>query len=149
MVCSHHYTPRILSIKVHVCIETDYQCRIGEQDLPPLRGLSFLDRFLVLWIILAMALGIVLGNTVDSVGRALQKGEFVGVSIPIGMFPRLIFTESERCCSALLLFLLSSARSSGSGDGVYRRTLVMLRHTFHDRRPLRDYGVEVAGRAVV
>jgi ACR3 family arsenite transporter len=38
----------------------------------------------VLWIILAMGIGIALGNTVDSVGPALQKGEFVGVSIPIG-----------------------------------------------------------------
>jgi hypothetical protein len=55
-----------------------------EKILPPLKGLSFLDRFLVIWIILAMAIGIVLGNTVDSVGPALQKGEFVGVSIPIG-----------------------------------------------------------------
>jgi hypothetical protein len=132
-----------------VGIEADYQCRIGEQDLPPLRGLSFLDRFLVLWIILAMALGIVLGNTVDSVGPALQKGEFVGVSIPIGMFPRLFSTESERCCSAVLLFLMLSVMSSGSGEGVHRRTLVALRHTFHDGRALRDYGVEVAGRPVV
>lgn len=55
-----------------------------EEILPPLKGLSFLDRFLVVWIILAMAVGIVLGNTVDSVGPALRKGEFVGVSIPIG-----------------------------------------------------------------
>jgi ACR3 family arsenite efflux pump ArsB len=31
-----------------------------------------------------MGIGIALGNTVDSVGPALQKGEFVGVSIPIG-----------------------------------------------------------------
>jgi ACR3 family arsenite transporter len=31
-----------------------------------------------------MGVGIALGNTVDSVGPALQKGEFVGVSIPIG-----------------------------------------------------------------
>jgi ACR3 family arsenite transporter len=55
-------------------------------DLPPLKGLSFLDRFLVVWIILAMAVGIALGNTVDSVGPALQRGEFVGVSIPIGTY---------------------------------------------------------------
>jgi hypothetical protein len=33
-----------------------------------------------------MGVGIALGNTVDSVGPALQKGEFVGVSIPIGMY---------------------------------------------------------------
>jgi ACR3 family arsenite transporter len=57
----------------------------GQKQLPPLKGLSFLDRFLVVWIILAMGIGIALGNTVDSVGPALQKGEFVGVSIPIGM----------------------------------------------------------------
>jgi ACR3 family arsenite transporter len=59
-------------------------------DLPPLKGLSFLDRFLVLWILIAMGVGIALGNTVESVGPALQKGEFVGVSIPIGtltLFP--------------------------------------------------------------
>jgi len=31
-----------------------------------------------------MALGIILGNTVDSVGPALQKGQLVGVSVPIG-----------------------------------------------------------------
>jgi len=53
-------------------------------DVPPLRGLSFLDRFLVIWIILAMAIGIILGNLVPSTGPALQKGQFVGVSLPIG-----------------------------------------------------------------
>jgi len=31
-----------------------------------------------------MAIGIVLGNTVAETGPALQKGKFVGVSIPIG-----------------------------------------------------------------
>jgi hypothetical protein len=56
------------------------------KELPPLKGLSFLDRFLVVWIIVAMGVGIALGNTVDSVGPALQKGEFVGVSIPIGKY---------------------------------------------------------------
>jgi ACR3 family arsenite transporter len=52
--------------------------------LAPLRGLSFLDRFLVLWIVVAMGAGIAIGNTVPNAGPALQKGEFVGVSIPIG-----------------------------------------------------------------
>ncbi|KAI4680403.1 uncharacterized protein J4E84_008051 [Alternaria hordeiaustralica] len=56
-----------------------------QKELPPLKGLSFLDRFLVVWIILAMGIGIALGNTVDSVGPALQRGEFVGVSIPIAI----------------------------------------------------------------
>lgn len=33
-----------------------------------------------------MAIGIILGNFVPSTGPALQKGKFVGVSIPIGKF---------------------------------------------------------------
>lgn len=33
-----------------------------------------------------MAVGIILGNFVPNTGPALQKGEFVGVSIPIGEF---------------------------------------------------------------
>jgi len=43
-----------------------------------------LDRFLALWILLAMAIGIILGNFVPNTGPALQKGKFVGVSVPIG-----------------------------------------------------------------
>jgi ACR3 family arsenite transporter len=55
------------------------------RDIPPLRGLSFLDRFLVLWIVLAMAVGILLGNFVPSTGPTLQRGTFVGVSVPIAV----------------------------------------------------------------
>ncbi len=64
--------------------ESEDACTKGEKALPPLKGLSFLDRFLVLWILIAMGVGIAIGNTVDAAGPALQKGEFVGVSIPIG-----------------------------------------------------------------
>ncbi|KAI9680942.1 MAG: hypothetical protein M1829_001022 [Trizodia sp. TS-e1964] len=56
-----------------------------DADVPPLRGLSFLDRFLVIWILLAMILGIVLGDKVPETAVALQKGQFVGVSIPIAV----------------------------------------------------------------
>lgn len=49
------------------------------------KNLGILDRFLALWIFLAMAVGIILGNFVPSTGPALQKGTFVGVSVPIGM----------------------------------------------------------------
>lgn len=48
------------------------------------KGLGWLDRFLALWIFLAMAIGIILGNFVPNTGPALQKGKFVGVSVPIG-----------------------------------------------------------------
>lgn len=53
------------------------------------KSLGWLDRFLAVWIFLAMAVGIILGNFVENVGPALQKGKFVGVSIPIGMYPRI------------------------------------------------------------
>jgi hypothetical protein len=70
--------------RIDLCMAED-----ATPDLPPLKGLSFLDRFLVVWIILAMAIGIILGNTVPSTGPALQKGQFVGVSVPIGRPPLL------------------------------------------------------------
>ncbi|TKA33173.1 hypothetical protein B0A50_00726 [Salinomyces thailandicus] len=68
---------------------------------PPFKALSWLDRLLVLWIILAMAIGIILGNVAPSVGPALQKGEFIGVSAPIAvgllvmMFPILCKVRYE------------------------------------------------------
>jgi hypothetical protein len=49
------------------------------------QSLGWLDRLLALWILLAIIIGIVLGNYVDSVGPALQRGKFVQVSVPIGM----------------------------------------------------------------
>lgn len=52
---------------------------------PPFKSLSFLDQYLVLWILLSMALGIILSNLVPSTGPTLQRGEFVGVSIPIAI----------------------------------------------------------------
>jgi ACR3 family arsenite transporter len=51
------------------------------------KALAWLDRLLALWIFLAMAIGIILGNFVPNIGPALQQGKFVDVSIPIGMYP--------------------------------------------------------------
>ena len=48
------------------------------------QGLGWLDRLLALWILLAIVVGILLGNYVESVGPALQRGKFVQVSVPIG-----------------------------------------------------------------
>ncbi|KAJ5794062.1 hypothetical protein N7457_000661 [Penicillium paradoxum] len=48
-------------------------------------SLGLLDRFLAIWIFLAMAIGIILGNFVPNTGPALQKGKFVGVSVPIAV----------------------------------------------------------------
>ncbi|THZ98337.1 arsenical-resistance protein ACR3 [Aureobasidium pullulans] len=83
------------------------------------KGLGWLDRFLAVWILLAMAigkaeqrkslknnktdfvLGILLGNFVPSTGPALEKGQFVGVSAPIAigllvmMYPILCKVQYE------------------------------------------------------
>jgi hypothetical protein len=78
---------------------------VEKQDLSPAEPLStakksafaalgWLDRFLALWIFLAMLVGILLGNFVPSTGQALQKGRFVGVSVPIGEFPFLFIPGS-------------------------------------------------------
>ncbi len=48
------------------------------------KNLGILDRFLVVWILLAIIIGILLGNFVPETGPALQRGQFVGVSVPIG-----------------------------------------------------------------
>lgn len=58
-----------------------------DKAISAFKALGWLDRFLALWIFLAMAIGIILGNFVPSTGAALQKGKFVGVSVPIGKFP--------------------------------------------------------------
>ncbi|TGZ76656.1 arsenical-resistance protein [Ascodesmis nigricans] len=65
------------------------------------KQLSFLDRFLALWILFSMALGLLLGYFIPSVSPALQKGSFVSVSIPIAigllvmMYPILIKVRYE------------------------------------------------------
>jgi hypothetical protein len=77
-------TKRVSSYSLSTITLTDTSSADPAAPLAPLRGLSFLDRFLVLWILVAMGAGIAIGNTVPNAGPALQKGEFVGVSIPIG-----------------------------------------------------------------
>ncbi|AGG65682.1 ACR3 family arsenite efflux transporter [Corynebacterium callunae] len=47
--------------------------------------LSFLDRLLPLWIILAMALGLMLGKFIPALGTALSAMEVGGISLPIAL----------------------------------------------------------------
>lgn len=54
-------------------------------SLSAFKQLGFLDRFLAVWILLAMAIGIILGYFEPSTGPALQKGEIARVSIPIAV----------------------------------------------------------------
>jgi ACR3 family arsenite transporter len=57
------------------------------------KSLGILDKFLALWIFLAMAIGILLGNFAPNTGAILQKGKFVGVSVPIGKSPLIFFFD--------------------------------------------------------
>ncbi|EUC40118.1 hypothetical protein COCMIDRAFT_41507 [Bipolaris oryzae ATCC 44560] len=59
--------------------------QVAVKDRSVIKGLGWLDRFLALWILVAMIIGILLGNFVEETGPALQKGKFVGVSIPIAL----------------------------------------------------------------
>jgi len=59
---------------------------VDASKISAFKALGWLDRFLAIWIFLAMAIGIILGNFVPNTGPALQKGKFVGVSVPIGAF---------------------------------------------------------------
>ena len=68
--------------------DTEMQRSNPEQNTPEkvskFKRLGWLDRFLAIWIFLSMVVGILLGNFVPQTGPALQKGQFVGVSVPIG-----------------------------------------------------------------
>ncbi|MDT9593125.1 ACR3 family arsenite efflux transporter [Nocardioides zeae] len=50
-----------------------------------MRKLSTLDRFLPVWIIAAMALGLVLGRSIDGLDEALEAVEIGSVSLPIAI----------------------------------------------------------------
>jgi hypothetical protein len=52
-----------------------------------LKKLSFLDRFLALWILIAMVVGILLGYFVPDTDDVLDAATLIGVSAPIGMMP--------------------------------------------------------------
>ncbi|KAJ9131363.1 Arsenical-resistance protein [Pleurostoma richardsiae] len=56
-----------------------------EEKVSAFKALGWLDRFLAVWILLAMVVGILLGNFVADVGPTLQKGQLVGVSAPIAI----------------------------------------------------------------
>ncbi|KAK0632363.1 sodium bile acid symporter family-domain-containing protein [Immersiella caudata] len=74
----------------------------GDGRLSVFKSLGFLDRFLAIWIFLAMLVGILLGNFVSNTGPALHKGTFVGVSAPIAvgllvmMYPILCKVQYEQ-----------------------------------------------------
>lgn len=87
-VSSDHHAPAKGLDEMEISTPSDNQ----EPNMKPARrsarsvyaGLGWLDRLLVLWILLAIIIGMVLGNFVPNIGPALQRGKFVDVSVPIG-----------------------------------------------------------------
>jgi ACR3 family arsenite transporter len=65
-------------------VDEENQAQACPEKVSAFKSLSWLDRFLALWIFLAMLVGILLGNFVPSTEKVLQQGRWVGVSIPIG-----------------------------------------------------------------
>ena len=63
--------------------------------------MSFLDRFLPVWIVLAMATGLIISRTAPGIGDALSAVEVGGISIPIAvgllvmMYPPLAKVKYE------------------------------------------------------
>ncbi|KAG9567945.1 arsenical-resistance protein, partial [Aureobasidium melanogenum] len=87
-----HYTPSCLSdthtFTQHHTIDVEAQKVKGIEDtqkVSAFESLGILDRFLALWVILAMAIGILLGNFVPETSPALEKGQFVNVSVPVAI----------------------------------------------------------------
>ncbi|KND93449.1 Arsenical-resistance protein Acr3 [Tolypocladium ophioglossoides CBS 100239] len=56
-----------------------------DEKVSAFKSLGWLDRYLALWIFLSMAVGIVIGNFAPNVDEVLQRGQFVGVSVPIAI----------------------------------------------------------------
>ncbi|MER5354817.1 ACR3 family arsenite efflux transporter [Kitasatospora sp. NPDC002551] len=74
----------------------------GPPESGPVGRLSFLDRFLAVWILIAMALGIGLGRLVPGLNDTLAEVEVGGVSLPIAvgllimMYPVLAKVRYDR-----------------------------------------------------
>jgi ACR3 family arsenite transporter len=65
--------------------DTVHETPRGPEDAAVLQRLSTLDRFLPLWIGLAMALGLLLGHLIPGLDDALSKVEIGSVSLPIAI----------------------------------------------------------------
>jgi ACR3 family arsenite transporter len=65
--------------------DTVHETARTRADAPVLQKLSTLDRFLPVWILAAMALGLVLGRSVPGLDEALTAVEIGNVSLPIAI----------------------------------------------------------------
>ncbi len=85
-------------------------------EVPVMQKMSFLDRWLAVWILLAMGLGLALGHFVPGLNRVLDSMTVGGISIPIAlgllvmMYPVLAqvrYNETQRITGDRKLIILS------------------------------------------
>ncbi len=89
---------------------------IGPGVAPVAKKMSFLDRWLALWILTAMAVGLLLGRFIPGLDRALDSVKIGGISVPIAigllvmMYPVLAkvrYDETHRVTGDRKLLTLS------------------------------------------
>lgn len=71
--------------------------RLHDADKPAVKRLAWLDKLLAVWIFLAMAVGIILGEFVPSTSVVLEKVKFVDVSLPLGKHIDFASLPSHEC----------------------------------------------------
>lgn len=59
------------------------------------KSLGWLDRYLAVWILLAIIVGILLGNFAPRTQEVLNRGQFVGVSVPIGTYDPTTYSNKR------------------------------------------------------
>ena len=88
----------------------------GTAEVPVMQKMSFLDRWLAIWILLAMGIGLALGHFVPGLNRVLDSMTVGGISIPIAigllvmMYPVLAkvrYNETQRITGDRKLIILS------------------------------------------
>ncbi|MCT2140093.1 ACR3 family arsenite efflux transporter [Dietzia cinnamea] len=88
----------------------------GPGVAPVAKKMSFLDRWLALWILMAMAVGLLLGRFIPGLDRALDSVKIGGISVPIAigllvmMYPVLAkvrYDETDRVTGDRKLLTLS------------------------------------------
>lgn len=89
---------------------------MGDSNVSVLRKLSFLDRYLTLWIFSAMAFGVLLGRFIPAIPRTLEQLSVGSTSIPVAvglifmMYPPLAkvrYEEMPKVFSNTKVLLLS------------------------------------------
>ncbi|CEG83472.1 Putative ACR3 family arsenite transporter [Rhizopus microsporus] len=83
-------------------IENHDSLNNDQVELSPIKKLNLLDRFLVLWILLAMIIGVIIGYYVPNVQESFETVQFGSVSVPIAigllimMYPVLCKVKYEQ-----------------------------------------------------